>query len=267
MKKIISLLSAVAVICSLMTTVVFADENHSIALVKKATEGNSITYGLVVKTTTTDKLRSITIEADINEAINGGVKCSGVATGAGQFNVDTTDWFSVLAIYTNPKGYDGTELELGTITFDFTDASIDSFNIGAGEYGFEILDRDTLAGKDIDITAKFTNDVFGATVSKPKAETTKYGTPITEGAYKGKTLYFNEAGATTFNFGTDKGIEITKTVGETSEKKVFGVKYLYDKGIEVENGGDATATFTIGIIDVNDLAKGTFSFRVLKSLE
>lgn len=325
MKKIISLLSAIAMMFTLITTVAFADDNNTVYFEK--TDGtNEVTLKLVLKTNKTITKAAVTI--DLTDAYEKGATVKGFTqlSGATIFNVNTDQ--KVLSTTVNQvKGVTGT-LELGTMTLDLSKVTED-FTL-TQKRAFSVKNGSTL------LTDGFTNNAYGYVVKAPVAETTeytvtfkaddvevssvkvaengtvatlpdapakvgytfskwvangvdfttstvitanttvtaeytkneeKYGTPITEGAYKGKTLYFNEAGATTFNFRTDKGIEITKTVGETSEKKVFGVKYLYDKGIEVENGGDATATFTIGIIDVNDLAKGTFSFRVLKSLE
>lgn len=111
----------------------------------------------------------------------------------------------------------------------------------------------TVITADTTVTAEYT-----------KNAEEKYGTPITEGKYAGKTLYLNEEGTTTFNFGTDKAIQITKKVGETTESRTFGKKWLSEKtGVE----GEGNTTFTLGIIDVNDLAKGTFTFKVLQSLE
>lgn len=243
MKKIISLLSAIAMMFTLITTVAFADENNAVYFEK--TDGkNEVTLKLVLKTNQTITQASVTV--DLTDAYAKGAEVTGFTqlSGATVFNVNTAQ--KVLSTTVNQvAGVTGT-LELGTMTLDLSKVTED-FTL-TQKRAFSVKNGSTV------LTGDFTNDAYGYVVKAPVAET--YGTPITEGTYKDKTLYFDTK-TMTFVFGTHKGVLIKKG----SEEKKFGLKFFEDLGISGEAGSEMT--FTAGVIDENGAAKGTYEFSLI----
>lgn len=120
MKKIISLLSALALLLSMMTTVAFADENNKIEWVKVDSTATTITLKLVA--TTNQQVASIAGAFSLDNAKENGVTAvNGAKIDAVTFKPNYSK--SVIAFtFTNVEGATG-EIELGTATFTVSDTT------------------------------------------------------------------------------------------------------------------------------------------------
>lgn len=245
MKKIISLLSAIAMMFTLITTVAFADENNIVYFEKTDNSATNITLKMVLKTDKT--LSSFSAAVDLTDAYAKGAEITfEKLADSTVFSVNATQKVASTSI-TSVDGVTGT-LELGTITFDLSKVTED----------ITLASKRAITAKDTDkvsVADDFSNTAYGYIVKAPVADT--YGTPIETGDYAGKTLYFDDK-TLTFVFGTHEGILIKKG----AEEKKFGLKFFEDLGVSGEAGSEMT--FTAGVIDASGATKGTYEFSLIE---
>lgn len=165
MKKIVSLLLAMAMMFTLVTTIAFADENNSVSLVETEKTDTSLTLKLVVQTNL--QVRQIGITLDLTDAFNKGATVSSFkGFGSYVFNVNSSRKVlsSSYVDMTGVTGVTGT-IELGTVTFDMSNVT-ESFTLSQGR----ALDIKDMSGTSV--VSQFTNTAYGLVV-EPLAPTTK----------------------------------------------------------------------------------------------
>lgn len=249
MKKIISLLSVIAVMFSMITTVAFAADNEVVFTEKNKT-ANSVDIDLSVTTTYAD-IQSIAMFLDMDEVLGKGATVTVTSAAATLKYVAANKMVSVAFAPT-----DGSLYTSGTVlgTISLTGIS-DDFSIALKPKTARTTTKITSKASGVlTETGVFDTAAIGTSVTMKTEET--YGTPITEGTYKDKTLYFDTK-TMTFVFGTHKGVLIKKG----SEEKKFGLKFFEDQGVEATPG--SSMTFTAGVIDENGAAKGTYEFSLI----
>lgn len=254
MKKIISLLSAVALLVTMLSTVAFADGGVSLSLVEKEKTATSVTYNVVKAG---DSTSLYNFKYDFETLLNAGVvftcemasNASDIGLTAMNVNTKTKPAtnhgrFVISGTGTLPEG----EVVLGTIKFDYS--AVD----GTIEF---------TAGENVGTTKLATDNINGMKFTNKKEE------PVVEKVKKGETFDAIEdeaiealAGEDTLTFvdvteaaNADKYIEITNSKEESKKSlqtigELLGVKgigeitgkiFIYVKG--------AADTYTAAYVD------------------
>ena len=256
MKKIISLLSVFAMICTLFTSVALADESNKFYWEEVEKTNTSLTLKLIMETNL--NIASSSGTHDITEALANGAKVTVTKLDSTVFSVNTTAKVISWSI-TSVEGVTG-KIDLGTVTFDLTNLTA-SFSLPAKR---AYTAKDTAKQSVID---SFTNDAVGYTVTKPTT------TPTAKAAVAGKAIEdgfktFSTDAAIEFAVGATPTIEISKSgttdkLTETLKSDVIGegkTKIIpivsYKIGRNGVAGGDI---FTIKVTNGTDTSSWTYT--------
>ena len=266
MKRIISLFAMLATICTLFTSVAFAAGEGRFYWEETASDATSKTLTLYFETT--ENCSKIQASFKTVDALAGGVKISEVSRHekASVFNiadntVATTKQVISITLTDTDISMTG-KVAVGSIKFDFADATIDSFTLpqakAASVNGATSTDKVTV-----------TNDAAGYTVTKPTT------TPTAKAAVAGKAIEdgfktFSTDAAIEFAVDATPTIEISKTgknsdtkltetlgsgvIGEGKTKIIPIVSYKIGR-----HGVEAGDIFTIKVTNGTDTSSWTYT--------
>lgn len=185
MKKIVSLLSALAMMFTLVTTVAFADENNSVYFEETEKTATSVTLKLVVETNQT--LRQIGVTVDLADAFAKGATVSNFEALSSDYIFNVNSTAKVLSTsYTDVTGKSG-KFEMGTVTFDLTNVT-ESFTF-AQKRALSIKTTD-----GTDVASMFTNTAYDYTVEVTPPTTEYEVTFKADGVQVGEVIKVAENG-------------------------------------------------------------------------
>lgn len=244
MKKIISLLSAVAILLS-MTVVAFADENNKLYFEEVSKTDTELVLNLVLETNQT--INSSGAALDLADAVAAGAKATGTQGAAMVFNVDDTNAKVISYSLTSTTGETG-KIVLGTVTFDLSKVTSD----------FTLPQKKAMTAKSgkTNVASSFTNEAVGYAISAPVVtppEPEKF-----EAKVSGDEITFENADLSTAN--KEIGGKAIKIFGKTFTVNAKSKFVISAKGttktfgktaaeyLGLEGDGEATGNVTVGII-------------------
>lgn len=235
MKKIISLFSVIAMICTMLTTVAFADDNNKF-YIEKAADGTNVTLTFYMKTNQTITSASGTLDATAALAA-----CDSVSfekKDATTFTVNTTQ--KVIAwTLADTAGVTGT-IELGSVTFTNVKST------------FSLPLKRAYVAKDdtkTSVVSSFTNEQVGYEVTAPEEEEDKIEVAALE---DGGNMYGMKT----------KVAKVTIPAGKTATKAVVS-DGTTSKNYDLPSGVKGGAAEFIAIIRyAADLVNPAFTLKV-----
>ena len=247
MKKIVSLLSAFAMICTMLSTVAFADASNELVLTPKNKTANSVDLDVSV-TTTYEDLQTITVYFDMSDALTKGATVK-VA------NADATLSFNnaqkMVALSFAPT--DAHKYVSGTVlgTISLTNIS-DNFNIKLKPSTGRMTTKITSTGSgtvtnEIVDPATFSNSV--TMQDKPKF------TPAAGGEQYGQKTYIPGIISVDLSKAADAKVKITDEANVSKEVALADyVPALSGEGsinllAIVRYAGETDKTFTVEVVE------------------